>query len=41
MSNTCDYNGVLVMQCNIRDITGLRRAEAANAAKSAFLANMP
>ncbi len=40
VSNAYDCDGVRVMQCNIRDITGLRRAEAANAAKSAFLANM-
>jgi PAS domain S-box-containing protein len=40
VSNSYDCDGVQVMQCNIRDITGLRRAEAANAAKSAFLANM-
>ena len=40
VSNTYDCEGVLVMQCNIRDITGQRKAEAANAAKSAFLANM-
>ena len=40
VSNSYECDGVQVMQCNIRDITGLRRAEAANAAKSAFLANM-
>ena len=40
VSNTYDCDGVQVVQCNIRDITGQRRAEAASAAKSAFLANM-
>ena len=40
VSNSYECDDVQVMQCNIRDITGLRRAEAANAAKSAFLANM-
>ena len=40
VSNSYDCEGVLVMQCNIRDITEQRRAETANSAKSAFLANM-
>lgn len=40
VSNSYDCEGVLVMQCNIRDITEQRRAESANSAKSAFLANM-
>ncbi len=40
VSNSYDCDGEQVMQCNIRDITGQRRAETASAAKSAFLANM-
>ena len=40
VSNSYDCDGKLVMQCNIRDFTGQRRAETASAAKSAFLANM-
>ena len=40
VSNAYDCEGVLVMQCNIRDITEQRKAETANSAKSAFLANM-
>ncbi len=40
VSTSYDCDGVQVMQCNIRDITGQRRAETASAAKSAFLANM-
>ncbi len=40
VSNTYDCDSVRVMQCNIRDITGQRLAETANAAKSSFLANM-
>ena len=40
VSTSYDCDGVQVMQCNIRDITGQRRAEAASVAKSRFLANM-
>jgi len=39
VSNSYDREGEQVMQCNIRDITEQRRAETANAAKRAFLAN--
>jgi PAS domain S-box-containing protein len=40
VSTSYNCDGVQVMQCNIRDITDQRRAEAASLSKSRFLANM-